>query len=155
VGTHQEQPGAGLPDRLRTALIVAMGSRDTVAVAAIRSALAAIGNAEAVQPPAGPAGAAGRQHGTDSQHGAGRQHGTDSQHVAGAAHGAGATETARRALTVAQVSQIVAAEIADRQTAATQYDALGRTSQADRLRREAAALIAIAGPQAREQAREG
>ena len=60
----------------------------------------------------------------------------------------GAAEAARKPLTPAEISQIMAAEIAGRQTAANQYDALGRASQAGRLRREAAALTAIAQPPA-------
>ena len=134
MGIHQEQPGTGLADRLRAALTVAMSSRDTVAVAAIRSALAAIGNAEAVPPPARLPGSAGGRRVAGSEH------------VAGAFAGLGAAEAARKPLTPAEISQIVAAEIAGRQTAANQYDALGRASQADRLRREAAALTAIAQP---------
>jgi uncharacterized protein len=72
------QPGAGsgadLTTRLRRALAGALRARDTIAVSAFRSALGAIGNAEAVEPGVtAPAGSAG-------------------PHVAGAVSGLGAAE---------------------------------------------------------------
>jgi uncharacterized protein len=104
-------------DRLRGALRVAMKARDPIAVAALRSAVAAIDNAEAVDAP-GP--------------GAGQP----------ALIGLGAAEVERR-LTVAQMEDIVRAEAADRQVAARDYDRAGRPDQAERLRAEAGVLAQV------------
>jgi uncharacterized protein len=101
-----------------------MSSRDVAATAAIRSALGAIGNAEAVAGPVRPA--------------------TSSQHVAGTV-GLGEGETARRQLTQAEIGRIVAAEIAEREAAAAQYEALGHASEAAGLRRQALVLTSILG----------
>jgi uncharacterized protein YqeY len=108
--------------RLRTALTEALSSRDTVAAAAIRSALSAIANAEAITPAE-----------TGSKP-------ASSEHIAGAVAGLGATEAARRHLTEAEVAAIVLAEIGDRRSAAAEYDRLDRPNQSARLRREAGIL---------------
>jgi uncharacterized protein len=47
-----DNTASALVARLRAALTAALGSGDRVAVAAVRSALAAVGNAEAVDPAA-------------------------------------------------------------------------------------------------------
>jgi uncharacterized protein len=114
-----------LSDRLRAALPAAIRSRDTSAVSALRSALAAIENAAAV-PPSG--GADGRTE-------------TGLPTV-----GLGATEVARREQDSAEVERIVRAEIADRQAAADEYERLGRRVRADRLRAEAKALLSHVDP---------
>jgi uncharacterized protein len=115
--------GGDLPERLRLALRAALRARDAVAAAALRSALGALGNAEAVPAPAGLAG-------------------TTSSHIAGAAAGPGAAEAQRRRLTAAQAAAVVQAEIDERLAAATQYDSAGHADRAARLRAEAQALIA-------------
>ena len=51
----------------------------------------------------------------------------------------------RRHLTEADIADIVLTEISDRRSAADQYDRLGRTERADRLRREAAVLTGVTG----------
>ena len=123
--------GAGnLRERLGRALPAAMKARDRAAVAALRSALAAIANAEAVDPsqpppPAGHPGTAGA--GGDPP-------------FAGTVAGLGATEMERRRLTGEQVEQLVRAEIADRETAAADYERAGQLEQAERLRAEATVL---------------
>jgi uncharacterized protein YqeY len=109
--------------RLQLALRAALKARDTVATSALRSALAAVDNASAV--PAGPPPGAG----------------TGSAHIAGAASGLGAAEAERRRLTAAEADQIVQAEIAERQTAAQEYEARGHPDRAARLRREASILL--------------
>ncbi len=110
--------------RLQLALRAALKARDTVAVSALRSALAAIDNASAI--PAGlPPGA-----------------GTGSVHIAGAASGAGASEAERRRLTASEADQIVQAEIAERRAAAQDYERRGHPGRAARLRREANILLA-------------
>jgi uncharacterized protein YqeY len=110
--------------RLRLALTGALRARDAIAVSALRSALSAIGNAEAVDPGPAAAGAGG-------------------PYVAGAATGLGATEARRRSLSPAEAEQIVRAEAGERQHAAGEYERAGRAGQAGRLRREAQVLMAV------------
>jgi uncharacterized protein YqeY len=119
-------------DRLRRALPAAIRARDTVAVAALRSALAAIDNAEAVDPEAvepqadhAPASDAGSHPG-----------------VAGSVAGVGAGEVARRPLTAWEIEETVRAEVVERQIVARIYEGAGRFDQAERLRREAQLLNA-------------
>jgi hypothetical protein len=109
-----------IEQRLRTALTAAMRARDTVAVSALRSAVAALDNATAVPPS------------PDS--------GPGSAHFAGSAVGVGAAEAPRRELTEAQAEALVRAEIADRLAAAETY---GAGAAAVRLRTEASHLAAI------------
>jgi hypothetical protein len=124
-------PGANLPARLRLALAEALRARDTIAISALRSALGAIGNAEAVGP------------GAPAPAGFGSPAGPGSPHVAGAAAGVGAAEVARRTLTVADIEQIVRAEAAEREHAAHDYERGGHPDRAGRLRREAQVLRSV------------
>jgi uncharacterized protein YqeY len=110
--------------RLREALRAAMKAKDTVAVSALRSALAAIANAEAIPVPAAGPVTSGNQPG-------------GSQHVAGSAAGLGAAEARRRDLTGDDVAGVIAAEVAERRDAARQYESTGNSERAARLRREA------------------
>lgn len=107
--------------RLRADLKAAMKAREPEAVSALRTALAAIDNAEAV-PVDGAAGSP-----TDGP-------------IAGATAGAGSTEAARRELSAGEVRALLAAEIAERVSAAEGYEAGGQREAADRLRREAEVL---------------
>jgi uncharacterized protein YqeY len=111
-------------ERSQRALRAAMKARDTVAVAALRSVLAAIANAEAV-PAAAPL--------SDGSSPAV----TGDQYVAGSTAGLAATEAGRRELTGEEVAEIVRAEAAERRAAARQYHAAGQAEQAERLVREA------------------
>ena len=113
---------------LRDDLKAALKARDRVATAALRSALAAIDNAEAV-----PA-----DHRLDSV--------TGSEHVAGAAIGLGAAEAERRHLTEADLRSIVENEVQERSVAAEEYEQLGRNDVAERLRAEAEVLSRYLGP---------
>ena len=128
--TTADRPGdtaEDLTERLHAGLRAALRSRDMVAAAALRSALAAIANAEAVatdSPAVAPA---------------------SSEHVAGAVAGLGAGEAKRRVLTDAEVGQIVDAEIAERMAAALVYESTGHAQHAMRLRHEAKELAHIAG----------
>ncbi len=128
------QPGDPEPDirsRLRRALTGAIKARDAAAVSALRSALGAIGNAEAVDP-----GAAGP----------GRPGASGSVHFAGAAAGLGAAEAERRRLTEADVTAIVRAEATEREAAASRYERRGHDGQAAELRHGTRALLdALAG----------
>lgn len=111
--------------RLRTALRTAMKAREKGTVAAIRSALAAIDNAEAVD-----AAAAGLQQ-------------TGHSRIAGTVGGLGAGEVARARLTEARMREIVAGEVAERRAAADEYDGHGQDERAAGLRSEADALAAL------------
>jgi uncharacterized protein len=143
-------PGTDVRARLRLALTGALRARDAIAVSALRLALSAIGNAEAVDP--GPAATADPSSAYVAD--------PSSAYVAGAAVGLGATEARRRSLSPAQAEQIVRAEAGERQRAARDYERAGHADQADRLRREALVLMAVvagggrpgdrAGPTSRE-----
>jgi len=117
----------GPPDdirtRLRRALGAALKARDAAAVSALRSAMSAIGNAEAVEVVSRPAG-------------------TGSAHFAGTMTGLGAGEAQRRQLTEADAEAIVRQEAAEREAAASEYERGGRAAEAARLRQGARALIA-------------
>lgn len=112
--------------RLRRALTAALKAGDRDAVAALRSALAALDNAEAV-------GANSLSRPKDGS-------ATESNHVAGAVAGLGAGEVDRRVLTDAEVAATVQAEIDERLVAAQQYASANRDDAALRLRAEAAVL---------------
>jgi hypothetical protein len=130
-----------LEARLRLALTAALRARDLTAVAALRSALAAIGNAGAVPVPAAPP-AANPSAGIPA---AARAAGA-SPHIAGAAVGLGAAEAERRRLSPARVAAIVQAEIDERRAAAAQYERAGHADRAARLTAEAQSLAAaVAG----------
>ena len=114
-------------DRLQAGLVAAMKAKDRVAVAAIRSALAAVANAEAV-PGAAPTTAGGTMH------------------VAGAERGVGAGDVPRRELSELDVVDLVDTEIADRRAHADEYDTHGQSDAAERLRAEAAVLEGFLEP---------
>ncbi|WP_016699048.1 GatB/YqeY domain-containing protein [Actinoalloteichus spitiensis] len=114
---------------LRDALSTALKARDRVAIAALRSALAAIDNAGAVPLPpstSGPGVAPGAA--------------ATSEHVAGTTAGPGSTEVDRRQLTVAEEREIVEDEARERREAAAAYEHGGRHEHAERLRAEAEVL---------------
>jgi hypothetical protein len=126
---RDSQPRDSQPSDIRTrlqrALTEALKARDTATVSVVRSALGAIGNAEAVAAdPAQPSGAPGAA-------------------IAGAVAGLGAAEVPRRPLTEADVAAIVRAEAAEREVAAAGYERSGYTVEATRLRRGAERLIAL------------
>jgi uncharacterized protein len=99
-----------------------MRSRDPVALAALRSTLSAIDNAEAV----GGAPVRGLA-------------------IERSPVGVGAAEVARRILTPEQVEEIVRVEIAEREAAAGEYERADRSERAGQLRAEAAVLAGFLG----------
>jgi uncharacterized protein YqeY len=109
-------------DRLRGDLTAAMKARDEITVAALRSAIAAIDNAEAVPVSSG------------------RAPNTGSRFVAGAAEGVRSAEAPRLVLGEDEVEAIIRAQADERLAAGDQYDALGEGERAERLRSEAAVL---------------
>ena len=127
-----EEPGPDIRSRLRLALTEALKARDKGAASALRSALSAIGNAEAVDP---------------GEAGSGRPGASGSVHFAGAVAGLGAAEAERRHLTEADVAAIVRAEAAEREAAAAQYERSGQAGQAAGMRQGTRALMAaLDGP---------
>ena len=117
---HDGGPQA-LREALRRDLARAMKARETDAVSALRTVIAAIDNAEAVQAPdEGPA--------------------TTSGHIAGARPGLGAAEAARRDLTGGQQRAILRDQITGCTTEADRYEALGQHDAARRLRDQARLL---------------
>ncbi|ADB53215.1 GatB/YqeY domain-containing protein [Conexibacter woesei] len=106
----------GVRARLRAALPAALKARDAGAVAAIRSTLAAIDNAEAVDA---------------------RAPVVEHARIAGTAGELGAGEAARATLTERQQREVVEREVAERRAAADEYDRHGHDEQAARLRTEA------------------
>jgi uncharacterized protein YqeY len=121
------QPSS-LERTLRAALVPAMRAKDTVAVAALRSALAAIANAEAVDPSVAPVEV---------------RTAASSEHVAAALVGLGAGEVARRQLSDDDVRRIVVDEVTSRETDAGTLERHGATERAGTLRAEAAVLSAV------------
>jgi uncharacterized protein YqeY len=117
------QSPARLRERLRESLKVALNARDAIAIAAFRSAMSAVDNAEAVDRSQAPAPTAG---------------------MIGDVHlGVGAGEVARRELSHHDVHEIVRAEIRDRTAAAAEYERLGRADHASRLSAEARVLTSF------------
>ena len=122
--THSQR--AEDSDRLRTTLrndlVAALTSRQSDAVAALRTAIAALDNAEAV-PAHSDAGSPA------------------SQQIAGSQTGVGSTEAPRRVLSERDMRAILQAEIDDRLTEADRYERHGQADAADRLGREARVLV--------------
>jgi hypothetical protein len=108
---------------LRQGLVTALKARDTDTVAALRTAIAAIDNAQAV-PVSSASPAAG------------------STHVAGARSGAGSTEAPRRHLSSGELRDILGAQVTEHAREADRYDASGHADAAERLRRQARTLAA-------------
>jgi len=108
--------------KLRDGLKAALKAKDNAAVAALRSALAAIDNAEAIP----------------ADHLSNRV--TGDEQIAGSAVGVGAGEAARRHLTEDDLRAIVEGEIRERVVAAQEYEQLGRIDLAKRLQAEADVL---------------
>lgn len=107
-----------LRERLRAAVPAAMKTGDRRVVSALRSALCAIDNAEAVE------------IGDDLRAGA----------IEAGPAGLGAAEVARRALSEDEMVAIVRAEISERRAAAANYEQAGHGERAAALLAEADAL---------------
>jgi uncharacterized protein YqeY len=113
---------------MRAGLTVAMKARDMATVRAIRSALGAIDNAEAVDASVGV-----ESFDPDST-------------IAGAVAGAGSTEVRRRTLDDTEISALLQAEIDDRLAAAEEYGTAGADERADLLRSEADVIAGFISP---------
>jgi len=149
-------PADDLRDRLRQALPAAMKARDRPAITALRSALAAIDNAEAFDPdealaegllgelePAGwePAEPDDAEVDPADPGHAARPGLAGPPTFAGTVAGVGATEVERRGLTPKQVEGIVRAEIETLEVAADVLDGVGKHEHAERLRAQMRVLV--------------
>jgi uncharacterized protein YqeY len=102
---------------IRARLIAARKAKENVAVAALRSALSAIDNAETPDVPLPRAGA-----------------------IADSARGLGAAEVARRRLTDDEIRELIRSEAAERRAAAGQLRSAGHGDRATQVEAEAAVL---------------
>jgi len=112
-------------DRLRAALPAALKARDADTVAALRTALAAIDNAEAVDP-----------------HEVGRRPALDPR-LGSASGNLAAGEAPPLELSEREMIRIVEREIAEHEGAAREYEHAGRDERALALRRQADVLASI------------
>jgi uncharacterized protein YqeY len=108
---------------LRRKLRAAVRDRDRIAVGALRDAIAALDNAEAVEP--------------------GETATAVSEFVAGGVVGLGAAEAERRVLDAESQRAIVKAEVESRLAAAAMYEQHGQSSRAADLRVSADVLLAV------------
>jgi len=113
-----DEPTTGLRDRMGAALTSSMKARDREAVAALRSALARVSNAEAVDVDSVPRAGAIEQ----------------------ARVGPGAADAPRRELTEDDVRGIVEAEVAEHDHAARHFTDIGRPDEAARVAAQAEVL---------------
>jgi hypothetical protein len=113
--------GRDLRAALATELTSAMRRRDRTTLRVLRSAAAAIANAEAVPLDEAPAAGA----------------------LESAPRGAGATDVARRELDEAAVRAVVTAEITELEAAARRFEELGDPARASLLHRDADVLGAL------------
>lgn len=97
-----------------------MKARDPVAMRALRSALGALDNAQAVDLSQAPSAQLGV--------------------IAGGVAGVGTGDVARRALSFDEQLAVLGQEIAERRALADCYDGLGQQDEAERLRAEAVVL---------------
>ena len=118
---EQSPSPARLRERLRESLKVALNARDGVAIAAFRSAMGAVDNAEAVDRSQAPPPTGGM--------------------IGDVRLGVGAGEVARRELSGHDVLEVIRAEIRDRTEGAAEYERLGRADNASRLKAEARVLM--------------
>ena len=144
--------------RMRRGLVDAMKARDQQAVAALRSTLARIDNAEAVDPEAlddeadGPEADDGEADVGEADGGeadvgeAARYRGKGHPRVAGSVLGVGAAEVDRRILTPEETAAIVRDEVTEREVAADVLERVGRSDQAERLRAQANLLTTYLDP---------
>jgi hypothetical protein len=120
-------PDQALPAALRDGLTAALKARDAEALSALRTAIAAIENAEAIAT-------------TDTQRP------MTSADIAGASSGVGSTEAVRRSLSTGQLRDILADQITEYAREADRYDTLGQPDAAHRLRHRARILAAYVAP---------
>ena len=116
-----------LRSTLRADLVVAMKARQPDAVSALRTAIAALDNAEAVSVTVEPPEAT-------------------SEHVAGAYVGIGRADVPRRVLSLSEVEAVLREQVDEHSAEADRYDAHGHHETAVRLRRMADTLRTYLSP---------
>jgi uncharacterized protein YqeY len=126
--TEHREATEDLRVRMRRGLVDAMKARDQQAVAALRSALARIDNAEAVDADE-----------FDDEEEDAEPFGADGL-VVGSVVGVGAAEVDRRVLTPEEMAAIVRDDVEEREIAADVLERVGRPDQAERLRAQARLL---------------
>ena len=124
--------------RMRRGLVDAMKARDQQAVAALRSTLARIDNAEAVDADALDDEALDARPALHS--------GGGHPAVAGSVLGVGAAEVDRRVLTPEEMAALVRDDVEEREIAAEVLVRVGRPDQAERLRAQAKLLTTYLTP---------
>jgi uncharacterized protein YqeY len=118
-----DAPRDGVSTRLRDALRTAVKARDKVAMAALRSTLGLLDNADAADLADAPPMEPGR--------------------IAGGVHGLGAGEVARREVSEEQLVHMVREEVARWEALAADYECAGQAEHAARLHAEAAVITAL------------
>jgi hypothetical protein len=118
-----------LRTRLRRDLRAAMKSQQRNEMAALRTLIAAIDNAESV-----------RDASSSSSPSA-------SEHVAGAVRGLGAADAPRRSLSESDLKRIIETELWERDAQAERLTLLGRADDASRLRAEAEVIARYQAPE--------
>lgn len=123
----QGSPADVLRTRLRTDLRAAIKAQRRDEMAALRTLIGAIDNAESIEEasPAPPG---------------------SSEHVAGAVRGLGTADAARRSLSEHDLQRIIEAELWERDAQAERLVLLGRADDASRLRAEAAVIARYQSP---------
>jgi uncharacterized protein len=144
--TQHPEAAEDIRARLRRGLVDAMKARDQQAVSALRSTLAAIDNAEAIE---------NDEVVYDDEIGdyvadAGSALDAVAEHpaVAGSVLGVGATEVDRRILPPEEVAAVVRDDVEEREIAADVLERIGRADQAERLRAQAKLLTTYLDPPA-------
>jgi uncharacterized protein YqeY len=139
--------------RMRRGLVAAMKARDQQAVAALRSTLARIDNAEAVDadafdPEEEDAELLDADRLDDEAVAAAPApyRGAGHPAVAGSVLGVGAAEVDRRVLTPEEMAAIVRDDVEEREVAADVLERVGRPDQAERLRAQAKLLTTYLAP---------
>ena len=136
--TERPEATGDIRARMRRGLVDAMKARDQQAVAALRSTLARIDNAEAVDADGLDA------DGLDAEPALYRGDGRPA--VAGSVLGVGAAEVDRRVLTPDEVAAVVGDDVEEREMAAEVLERVGRPDHAERLRAQAKLLTTYLTP---------
>src|SRR5215212_7526934 len=126
--TERPEATEDIRARMRRGLVDAMKARDQQAVAALRSTLARIDDADALD--AEPALYSGEGHPA----------------VAGSVLGVGAADVDRRVLTPEEMAALVRDDVEEREIAAEVLVRVGRPDQAERLRAQAKLLTGYLTP---------
>jgi hypothetical protein len=127
----EDTPAEILRARLRSDLRAAMKAQRQDEMAALRTLIAAIDNAEAVEDAASPSRSPSPSSGA---------------HVAGAVPGLGAADATRRSLSERDLQRIIESELWERDAQAERLTLLGRSGDASRLRLEAEVIARYRTP---------